>query len=104
MKETLTFRNLIQESLLDSVKAKFKDMIKAIQDLKEYTYEITINDMSVYKDKVRLISIPKKEADEVKKWVKILKDMSSKKVDKTPKISDLDAELKKAFKNGRTEI
>lgn len=104
MKETLTFRNLIQESLLDSVKAKFKDMIKAIQDLKEYTYEITINDMSVYKDKVRLISIPKKEADEVKKWVKILKDMSSKKVDKTPKISDLDYELKKAFKNGRTEI
>lgn len=104
MKETLTFRNLIQESLLDSVKAKFKDMIKAIQDLKEYTYEITINDMSVYKDKVRLISIPKKEADEVKKWVKILKDMSSKKVDKTPKISDLDSELKKSFKNGRKEI
>ena len=98
MKETLTFRNLIQESLLDSVKAKFKDMIKAIQDLKEYTYEITINDMSVYKDKVRLISIPKKEADEVKKWVKILKDMSSKKVDKTPKISDLDSELKTAEK------
>ena len=104
MKETLTFRNLIQESLLDSVKAKFKDMIKAIQDLKEYTYEITINDMSVYKDKVRLISIPKKEADEVKKWVKILKDMSSKKVDKTPKISDLDSELKKSFNNGRKEI
>ena len=98
MKETSTFRNLIQESLLDQVKSKFNEMIKAVEALKDYTYQITINDMSVFKDKVRLISIPKKEADDVKKWIKILKEVESNKVDKTPKKSELDAELKKSFK------
>lgn len=104
MKETSTFRNLIQESLLDQVKSKFAEMIKAVEALKGYTYQITINDMSVFKDKVRLISIPKKEADDVKKWIKILKEVESNKVDKTHKKSELDAELKKAFKAGRKEI
>ena len=104
MKETSTFRNLIQESLLDQVKSKFNEMIKAVEALKDYTYQITINDMSVFKDKVRLISIPKKEADDVKKWIKILKEVESNKVDKTPKKSELDAELKKSFLNGRKEI
>ena len=105
MKET--FREYINENLLDSVKIKFKAMIDEIESFKEfkdYTYQITINDMEVYKDKVRLISIPKKEADDVKKWIKILKDIESNKVDKTHKKSELDAELKKAFKAGRKEI
>lgn len=102
MRETLTFRDLIQENLLDSVKTKFEDMIDAVQKLKDYTYEIDINFMTVKKNGKTIVNIPKKEHNEVKKWIQIIKDF--KPADKTPKISDLDAELKKAFKNGRTEI
>lgn len=100
----MSFRDLINEDLVQQVKIKFKDMQKAIQKLGDYDFNYTINGLSVKKDKVTLINVPKKESDEINKWVKILKDVESNPTDKTPKISKLDAELKKDFKNGRKEI
>lgn len=100
----MSFRDLINEDLVQQVKTKFKEMQKVIQKLGDYNFEYTINGLTVKKDKVTLINVPKKESDEINKWVKLLKDVEAKSIDKTPKISKLDAELKKDFKNGRKEI
>ena len=100
----MSFRDLINEDLVQQVKTKFKEMQKVIQKLGDYNFEYTINGLTVKKDKVTLINVPKKESDEINKWVKIIKDIESTPIDKSPKISKLDAELKKAFKNGRKEI
>jgi methionine aminopeptidase type I len=97
----MSFKQFINENMSMNLKERFKDMMKAIDELPgDYSYKLSLDTLDVKKGSGGYIAyIPKKEANEVKKWIEIIKNF--KPADKTPKISDLDSELKKAIKSGK---
>lgn len=87
----------INESLLDSVKEKFKGVIDKLP--KGFDYNITINGMQISKDKVNLVFIDKKNIDKADEMIKKAVELS-KEAKKSPEfrnMGDLDWEKHKDF-------
>ncbi len=88
------FRAYLNENMLDSIKEKFKEFIDALEQLSDgFTYKVTINGLDVSLGRVNIASIPKKEADDVKKWIKIVQD-NAKAEHKKPEVGDFNKELR----------
>ena len=88
------FRAYLAESMLDAVKEKFKDFLDELEKLPgKFEYKITINGVDVFNGKENIASIPKKEADQVEKWIKIIKEID-KADHKKPEVGDFNSSLR----------
>lgn len=88
------FRAYLNENMLDTVKEKFKNFLEELGKLPEkFDYKVTINGLDVFKGKENIVSIPKKEAEQVDKWIKQVKEIS-KMEHKKPEIGDFNKELR----------
>lgn len=88
------FRAYLNESMIDAVKEKFKGFLEELEKLPgKFEYKVTINGVDVFKGKENLVSIPKKEADQIDKWIKLVKE-ADKIEHKKPEIGDFNSALR----------
>lgn len=94
------FKQFFNESLLQQVTDKFKGMIKEIPE--EFSYEVSINGLTVKSGIHNVTYIPKKDADDLEllqKGIAQYRELASQK--KKVEISQLDAEIKKLALKGK---